>query len=65
MANPKRRKPDDPEQSQRFIDMAREVEASESPEIFERTFDKAVPLKPGHASTRQPSTSSARRLSKP
>ncbi len=34
--------PDDPEQSQRFIDMAREVEADESPEAFERAFEKVV-----------------------
>jgi hypothetical protein len=33
--------PDDPEQSKRFIDMAREVEADEDPEAFERAF-KAV-----------------------
>ncbi len=34
--------PDNPEQSKRFIDMAREVEADESPEAFERAFEKVV-----------------------
>jgi hypothetical protein len=37
-----RPKPDDPEESQRFVDMAREVEASEDPKDFERAFDKVV-----------------------
>jgi hypothetical protein len=31
---------DDPEQSRRFIDMAREVEADESPDALDRAFDK-------------------------
>lgn len=35
-------KPDDPEESQRFIDTAREVEASEDPKDFERAFKKVV-----------------------
>jgi hypothetical protein len=34
--------PDDPEESQRFIDTAREVEADESPEAFDRAFDKVT-----------------------
>jgi hypothetical protein len=34
--------PDDPQQSKRFIDMAREVEADESPERFEKVFDKVA-----------------------
>jgi len=37
--------PDNPEQSKRFIDMAREVEADEGPlgrKAFERTFEKVV-----------------------
>ena len=37
-----RPKPDDPEQSQRFIDMAREVEADEDPKAFERAFRKVI-----------------------
>ncbi len=37
--------PDDPTQSQRFIDMAREVEADEDPEAFKRAFEK-VTFKP-------------------
>lgn len=34
---------DDPAQSQRFIDMAHEVEADEDPEAFERAFEKVIP----------------------
>ena len=34
--------PDDPEQSKRFIDMAREVGADEDPEAFERAFREVV-----------------------
>jgi hypothetical protein len=38
---------DDPEESKRFIDMARELEADESSEVFEREFKKVVrPPKP-------------------
>ena len=36
---------DDPEQSKRFIDTAREIEADERPEAFERAFKKVVPPK--------------------
>ncbi len=39
-------KPDDPEESKRFIDTAREVEASEEAEDFERAFDKVAKPKP-------------------
>ena len=35
-------KPDDPEESQRFVDMAKEVEASEDPADFERAFRKVA-----------------------
>lgn len=35
-------KPDDPAQSKRFIDMAREVEVNEDPEVFERAFKKVA-----------------------
>jgi len=38
-------KPDDPTQFQRFIDMAREVKADESPDAMERAFAKVVPIK--------------------
>jgi hypothetical protein len=34
--------PDDPEQSQRFIDTAKEIGADESKEGFERVFGKIV-----------------------
>jgi hypothetical protein len=33
---------DDPEQSRRFIDMAREVEVNEDPEAFEKAFKHVV-----------------------
>jgi hypothetical protein len=36
----KRRRLDDPEQSKRFIDMAREVQADESPGALDRALDK-------------------------
>lgn len=35
-------KPDDPEQHRRFVDMAREVEADESPEAMDRAFGKII-----------------------
>ncbi len=33
-------KPDDPAQSKRFIDMAREIEATEDQSNFDRVFEK-------------------------
>lgn len=39
-------KPDDPAESRRFIELAREVEADERPETFDRIFRKVV--KPTH-----------------
>lgn len=41
---PKRKtlKPDDPEQSRRFIETAREIEADETGEAFRRAFEKVV-----------------------
>jgi hypothetical protein len=38
--------PDDPEEFKRFIDMAREVEADESPEAVDRAFEKVIKPKP-------------------
>ena len=38
-------KPDDPEQSKRFIEAARQIEADESGEAFRRAFEKIVPSK--------------------
>jgi hypothetical protein len=35
-------KPDDPEQSKRFIDMAREVGVDERADAFEKAFKKVV-----------------------
>ena len=34
--------PDDPEQSKRFIETAREIGTDESPEAFDRAFKKVV-----------------------
>lgn len=39
----KRPQPDDPEQYQRFLDMAREVEADESQDAMDRVFDRLKP----------------------
>jgi hypothetical protein len=36
-------KADDPEQSKRFIEAARQIEADESGEAFRRAFEKIVP----------------------
>lgn len=42
--------PDDPEQSKRFIDTARQVEADEDPEAFEKAFREVVkPKEPRRA----------------
>ena len=38
--------PDDPEQSKRFIDMAREIGADATKEEFERAFKKVTRRKP-------------------
>ena len=38
--------PDDPAQSKRFIDMAREVEADESKDALERAFEKVTSKPP-------------------
>jgi len=35
-------KPDDPEQSKRFIDMAREIGADERPEAIDEAFKKVI-----------------------
>jgi hypothetical protein len=42
-AAPRDPKPDDPEQSKRFAEAARQIEADESGEAFRRAFDKIVP----------------------
>lgn len=41
----KKPKPDDKEQSKRFIDTARELEADESGKLFELSLDKITPTK--------------------
>ena len=48
-------KPDDPEQSRRFIKMAEELDVDSTPAEFERAFRKVA------AATRQPSTKPAKR----
>lgn len=42
----RKRKADDPEQYRRFREFAREHEAGESEEAFERAFRKLIPSKP-------------------
>lgn len=38
-------KPDDPEQSERFVEQARELEADESGKAFEQALKKIVPAR--------------------
>jgi hypothetical protein len=38
-------KPDDPEQSKRFVEAARQIEADETGEAFRRAFEKIVPAR--------------------
>lgn len=45
---------DNPEQSRRFIDMAREVEANEDPDTFERGFIRVTHPIPPKASGERP-----------
>ena len=42
-AKPPALKPDDPEQSKRFVETAREIKADEAGEAFQRAFEKIVP----------------------
>jgi len=42
-------KPDDPEQSRRFVKAARQIEADETGEAFRRAFEKIVPPKSSSA----------------
>lgn len=42
----KKPKPDDPAEYQRFLDMAREVEAEEDEGALDRAFTKVVHVKP-------------------
>jgi hypothetical protein len=39
-------KPDNPEQSKRFIDTAKEIQTDEDPEAFDRAFEKVGRSKP-------------------
>ena len=47
-------KPDDPEQSKRFIEGAREAGVNEDPKAFERAFKKVVRSKKGDSRLRHP-----------
>lgn len=38
--------PDDPDQSRRFIEAAREAETDDSPKAFERAFQRVMKAKP-------------------
>jgi hypothetical protein len=44
-AKPRVPKPDDPEQSRRFVEAARQIEADETGEAFRRALEKVVPPK--------------------
>jgi hypothetical protein len=57
------RAPDDPEQSKRFIDMAREVEAEQPSPDFERVLRKVAEQPKGHPP--KPSDRRSRRTAKP
>jgi hypothetical protein len=46
LAKPAAPKPDDPEQSKRFVEAAREIGADETGEAFRRAFEKIVPRRP-------------------
>jgi hypothetical protein len=48
-AKPPSRKIEDPEQYERFREFAREHEADDEPEAFDRKFRKIVPSKPTRA----------------
>jgi hypothetical protein len=58
---PKKAKPDNPDQSKRFINMAREVGADESPDALDRALDK---LEIAKATSESASVSSHRSLKK-
>jgi hypothetical protein len=44
----------DPAQSQRFIDMAREIEATDEGDAFDRTFNRVAQSKAGTRVTKKP-----------
>jgi hypothetical protein len=45
MATKPKPKPDDPKQSKRFIEAAKEIEADEDPKAFERVFKRVARTK--------------------
>jgi hypothetical protein len=52
------------ERHQRFIDMAREVEASDDPKEFERAFGKVVTIRPSRPTLKPKATGGSRSTSK-
>lgn len=46
-------KPDDPEQSKRFIETAKELETDQRPEEFERVFKRVAPAIPRSSKPRE------------
>jgi len=61
MARKKRAPRDDPEESERFIAIAKEVEADPTGEVFERSFPSIARTKPGGSNPRE---ESAKRIKK-
>jgi len=58
-------KQDNPEQSKRFIDMAREIGVDESPEAFDRAFKKVIRSEPSDSRpnpSSKPSSAAARKV---
>lgn len=53
MARKEKLKSDDPKQSKRFIEAAREAQADESEEAADRAFKKVAPSKQGTAQKRR------------
>ena len=51
MGSNKRKSPDNPEQSKRFIEAAKKAEADESEESAERAFKKVIRTKPDKKKT--------------
>jgi hypothetical protein len=54
LTNPK---PDDPEQSKRFIETARQIEVDETGEAFRRAFEKIIPPQSSTPKSDSPSES--------
>lgn len=57
-------RPDDPEQFKRFIDMAREVEADESPDAVDRALERVIRKRPQQPDLQHPDANSGVRSKK-